>query len=133
MRFESYYLISAKGTLKERAGYYQSGLADLLTLSTLWVQDQGGRTVWGDGDYLAKVKILYLARLWAEYGKHSELKQLLGTDEISIAVVDAFWTVECFSLEGAIEDAEGMLTPSIRKAIKGTGRDVVDKWIISLQ
>jgi hypothetical protein len=133
MRAKMYYLIKPSPRLTDALSGSSSKLAPILLEPELWSQEEGGITIWRTEDYLARVKLLYLAYLEMEYGRSTEFKEIFGESVISLAEFDKWWTIEVYGLEDTLEWVRDELNAERVNRIIPTGMPVVDEWIASLR
>jgi hypothetical protein len=105
-----------------------------ILLEPLLVSHQGGgRSSWTHDDYKLLVKLTYLARI-REYTFLASAEQaihILGSDEVSSAIFDRWWTIRFLDSEGSTDNLRDYVVPLLGK-IPPTESALVNAWLASL-
>jgi hypothetical protein len=132
MEHTQYYLIEprpdAASRLRERG---DPDFADILLEPVLISSTRGGRTIWQAEDHALRIKLLYLAAKREHPGPFAsdeDARKWLGSDQVSGAVFDQWWTVRPLVLEGSDRELLEFLKP-VKERILPTGNSLVDEWV----
>ena len=133
MLYQVIYLIKPSEALQGRLPAGNSDLADLLSRPAVWTKNQSDRSLWSSEDYLAQVKLLFLARIHQEYAVYPEYRQLLGDSPLRLEAFDRWWTVETYLVDEKTEEVEKTLDRNTLLGLANTGLPAIDQWISSLR
>ncbi len=132
MRYIRHYLIEPR---PEAAARFRDcgnpDFADILLEPVLISNTEGGKSAWQGEDHALRVKLLYLARI-REYppcASEEDARKWLGSDRVSGAVFDQWWTIRTPVLEGSDTELAEYLKP-MKDKILPTGNSLVDEWVL---
>ncbi len=127
----AYFLIEPKPhaprELTESAGKV---LSEFLLTPYLTTRCFADRSAWRLFDIAVAIKLMYLAQL-REYGPlqtDEGARAILGSDRVSAALFDQWWTIRKLEFGGPTEDKQALLGQWLDK-VEPTGNGVVDCWI----
>jgi hypothetical protein len=132
MRQIKYYLIEAR---PEAVAHFREcgnqDFAELLLEPSLISNTESDRSAWRPADHVLRVKLLYLATIRTEYdpcASDEDARKWFGSDRVSGAVFDRWWTIRTPALEGSDDELAGSLGP-MKDRILPTGNSLVDAWV----
>ncbi len=136
MEHTVYYLIEPNvDAFRQFSARIDSEYSGLVLEPWLTSRQYADISAWHMADIELAVKLLYLARLREYEFLNTEAQAIhaLGSDAISEAVFDHWWTVRRLYLnEGASEQLESFLGQMIEK-VTPTGNALVDEWLQTLK
>jgi hypothetical protein len=131
MRHIVHYLIEPRPDAASRLrGQGDPDLADILLEPVLISNEEGGRSAWQPEDHALQVKLLYLSRIreYLPFASDDDARKWLGSDHVSGAAFDQWWTVRTPVLEGSDRELLEFLKP-LKEKILPTGNSLVDEWV----
>ena len=130
MQYTQYYLIEprpdAASRLREQGD--PDLVADILLEPVLISSTQGGRSAWQAEDHALRIKLLHLATIRDTIASDEDARKWLGSDRVSGAVFDQWWTVRAVDLEGTDRELSDLLKP-MKEKILPAGNRLVDEWV----
>ncbi len=133
MRIDTFYVIRGKAALRARLASWSLDIADILADAQLWQRPEGGRTAWGEKEFVASTKILYVLHMSETYASSEfgdRIIELLGPLPYSTATFDAWWELERYAgVDERAEDVLRTLKPDKFALVAPTGLPLVDQWV----
>jgi hypothetical protein len=127
-----YYLIEAR---PEAVAHFREcgdqDFAELLLEPILISNTEGGISAWRSEDNVLRVKLLYLATIRTQYdpcATDEDACRWFGSDRVSSAVFDRWWTIRTPALEGS-DDELAVSLEGMKDRILPTGNGLVDAWV----
>jgi hypothetical protein len=135
MIYRAYYLIRPAERLIVELNAFLDDSRILLYQSKLWI-NQEADSAWMPDDYVAQIKLLFLANLGQEYIDQSQstplstfLIRLLDQPPWTTKLFDQWWTIERFTDVEIVEEVKQSLDTRAIEAITEIDHPLVESWL----